>query len=384
MRKKICFVTTIPGTIKQFLLGLALHMIEHHDYDVTFISNDDDYLKSLCNENFHFIPVRMKRGVGFDGVRVIYQLYMIFKKGDYDIVQFATPNASFYASIASRMAGVKNRLYNQWGVRYMGFTGLPRYLTKFMIKAICSNASIIEVESYSIMKFCIEEKLYRPEKASVIWNGSANGVDLKKFDYKMRQEWRCEIREKFGIPEEKIVFGFAGRLNRDKGINELVEAFSIIKNPERATLLLVGDYDDVGISVTPENVDKIEHSDNIIHAPFTKEVEKYFAAMDVFCSLSYREGFGLVVIQAAAMGAPGVVSNVPGQFDTIINGKTGVLAEVKDIMNTKKALEYYMDNPEKIHEYGKNAIKHVQDNYDDTILLEKLANHRDEIIDKNR
>ena len=114
MRKRICFVTTVPITIKAFLLGLANHLIDKYDYDVTFICNDDEYLRSITNENLHFVPVKMKRGIGFDGIGVICKLFNIFKAEKFDIVQYATPNASLYASIAARMAGIKERLYCQW------------------------------------------------------------------------------------------------------------------------------------------------------------------------------------------------------------------------------------------------------------------------------
>ena len=91
--KKICFVTTIPLTIKSFLLGLTKHLIEKENYDVTFMCNDDEVLRDMCNEHLHFIPVKMKRGVGFDGISVINKMTKIFKEQQFDIVQYSTPNA---------------------------------------------------------------------------------------------------------------------------------------------------------------------------------------------------------------------------------------------------------------------------------------------------
>lgn len=380
MTKRICFVTTLAKSYREFLLGLSYHLIEHHNYDVTFICSDDGKIGKVCSKHLHFIPVNMKRGIGFDGPKVIWKMYKIFKREKFDIVLYGTPNGSFYASIASNLAGIKNRLYYNWGLRYQGFTGWKRSLVKAMIKTICSNSSVIEVESYSILDCAIKDGLYKPEKASVIWNGSACGVDLKKFDYNKRPEWRTQIREELGIPESTIVLGFAGRLNKDKGVNELVEAFSGLNKSEDALLLLIGDYDDIGTTITPDNIDRIENSKNIIHIGYTSYLEKYYAALDVFCSLSYREGFGLVVIEAAAMGAPAVVSNVPGQYDTIIENKTGVLAEVKNVDSTREALQFFINHPEKIKEYGENAHVHVVENYDSVKLFDKLAEHRNQLI----
>lgn len=383
MRKRICFVTTVPITIKAFLLGLSNHLIDKYDYDVTFICNDDEYLRSITNENLHFVPVKMKRGIGFDGIGVICKLFNIFKAEKFDIVQYATPNASLYASIAARMAGIKERLYCQWGVRYIDFKGITRVAYRQLVKIMCNNATAIEVESYSILKFSVEDGLYKSEKAQVIWNGSASGVDLKKFDIKKRESWRNEIRTELGIPEDKIVFGYAGRITRDKGINELVDAFVSVNNPEKAVLFLVGDYDNAG-TIRPDVIEKIENSINIKHIPFTNKLERYYAAMDVFCSLSYREGFGLVVIEAGSIGTPGIVSNVPGQFDTIKDGITGVLAEVRNIESIRTCLETFISNPNKAKEMGANAVSYIAENYDSVKLFDKLAKHRNELINKSR
>lgn len=379
MKKRICFVTTLAKSYREFLLGLSNYLIEHHGYDVSFICSDDGKIGSVCNDHLHFIPVTMKRGIGLDGIKVIWQMYRIFKREKFDIVLYGTPNGSFYASFASRFAGIKNRLYYNWGLRYQGFTGWRRALVKQMIKTICSNSSIIEVESFSILETAIKDGLYKREKASVIWNGSACGVDLIKFDYSKRTEWRNKIRTELGIDENTLVFGYAGRLNKDKGINELVEAFACLKE-DNVALLLIGDYDDVGTTITSANINRIEAGKKIKHICYTPNLEQYYAALDVFCSLSYREGFGLVVIEAAAMGAPAIVSNVPGQYDTIIANRTGILAEVKDVESTRRAIQFYIDNPEKVKEYGKNAYEHVVTNYDSIKLFEKLAEHRDLII----
>lgn len=380
--KKICFVTTVPVTIKAFLLGLSEYLIKHDGYDVTFISNDDAQLREMCNEHLHFIPVTMKRGVGFDGISVVSHLVKIFKEQKFDIVQYSTPNASLYASIAAKIANVPCRLYCQWGIRYMGFTGLFRSIFKLIEKLICQNSTVIEVESFSLMNFSLRERLYAKEKASVIWNGSACGVDFAKFDYTQRDLYRERIREELNIAPDEIVFGYAGRITRDKGINELVEAFASAKGNEKAKLLLVGDYDNAG-TMRKDIVDVIENGGNIKHIGWTKNVERYYAAMDVFCSLSYREGFGLVVIEAGAIGTPSIVSDVPGQVDTIINGKTGILAKVKNVQSIRKAIEEYISLPVSIEEMGQAAHKQIKERYDSKILFAKLAEHRNELI-KNR
>ncbi len=129
--KKICFVTTIGSTIRSFLVDFSRYLVEEEGYDVTFISNKDESLYQYTNERIHYIPVAMKRGIAFDGPKVIWQLYKIFKKEKFDIVQYSTKNASTYASIAAWMAGIKCRLYCQWGMMFIALHGLKRLLLKF-------------------------------------------------------------------------------------------------------------------------------------------------------------------------------------------------------------------------------------------------------------
>lgn len=120
--KKICFVTTVSITIKSFLLQFKDYLV-NNDYDVTFICNTDEGMYELCNNQVHYIPVPMKRGVGLEGLSVINKLTRIFRDNKFDIIQYSTPNAALYASIAAKRAKCSNRLYCQWGIRYMGFDG---------------------------------------------------------------------------------------------------------------------------------------------------------------------------------------------------------------------------------------------------------------------
>lgn len=381
--KKICFVTTIEKTIEAFLVDFTYYLVEKENYDVTFICNQNESLAKYCSDRIHFIPVRMKRGISFDAFRVIKELTAIFKREQFDIVQYATPNASFYASIAAKRAGVKNRLYTHWGSRYMGYEGgIGRLVFKTLEKITCKNSTIIETESFSLMDYSIKDGLYPKEKASVIWNGSACGVKIENYDLSNQEAWRRQIRSKYNIPDDAIVFGWCGRITRDKGHNELFAAFrKLNETNKKARLLMVGAYD---------NTETIDHElfkwaqeckEVIFTGPVPgSQVPAMYSAMDVFCSLSYREGFGLVVIEAAAMKLPGIVTDVPGQIDTIVKDETGLLVPAKEIEPVVKAMEYYAKNPEKINEMGEKARRNVEENYEQKQLFKLLAAHRNEII----
>lgn len=378
--KKICFVTTVSITIKAFLLQFTDYLV-NEGYDVTFICNTDESMYELCNDYIHYIPVPMKRGVGFDGLSVISKLTKIFKENNFDIIQYSTPNASLYASIAAKRAGCENRLYCQWGIRYMGFEGgIKRMIFKQIEKIVCQKSSIIECESHSIYNFSIDEKLYPASKGSVIWNGSACGVDFNKFDISKKLSWREETRTKYSFLDEDIVFAFAARLTADKGVNELLEAFlDTEKKYPHVKLLMMGGMDN-NKSLKQELMAEAEKSKNIIFTGNVPNVEEYYAASDVFVAPSYREGFGLVVIEAEAMGLPAIVSNVPGQVDAIKENETGLTCTVRDSKSLENAMIKLIEDTDLRIDLGKKASKYVEDNYEQNKLFGYLKKHRDALI----
>ena len=379
MRKKICFCVTTPGTIRAFLLDLSRYLVEHENYDVTWISGEDETMFTYTGEHIHFLPLKMKRGIAFDGPRIIWQMYRIFKREKFDIVQYSTRNAGTYASIAAWLAGIKVRLYCQWGMMFVAMKGLKRLLLKLDEKLVVSLATVVESESYSMYETAIVHGIYKPEKASVIWNGSACGVNIEKYVLANKPSWRKEVREKFGISDDARVFGYCGRITRDKGLNELFAAFKEVteqpKSKTEAYLMIIGANDNAE-TIDPALFAWAKSSPFVKFTGYTNNVPKYYSALDIFTSLSYREGFGLVVIEAAAMEVPGIVSDALGQRDTIEHMKTGYLVTTHSVDDVVEAMNFYIDNPEKTVEMGINARKAVEEKYEQRELFRRLAAHR--------
>ncbi len=380
--KKICFITTTPVTLKAFVLKTAMYLHQNGDYDITFISSYDEGFKKMLPDYIHYNPIEMKRGVSFDGIKVISKLKKDFKVNKYDIIQYSTPNAALYASIAGKLASIQNRLYCQWGIRYVGFNGIKRIVFKAIEKTICNNSTWIEPDSFGNLNFSIKEGLYKNNKSSVIWNGSANGVDLEKFNLEKKSILRNETRKKLKV-NQSIIIGFVGRLERDKGINELLLAFKEIEKKHDVKLLIVGQID------KPKYLDKqlwewAINNKNIILTGRKNDTEKYYAAMDIFALPSYREGFGTVVIEAEAMGVPVVVTNIPGPTDAMIDGKTGIVVEVKNYQSLKKGIEtLILDNNLRL-EMSNNSTKFVESSFSDKELFKYILKDRDLMISKGK
>ena len=372
---KICFVTTISLTLKSFVLRTAEYLHSTGEFEITMICNPDEEFAKSLPPYITYIPVKMKRGVSFDGLKVIKQLKKIFLEKKFDIVQYSTPNASCYASIAAKKAKIPVRLYCQWGIAYVGFSGFKRIIMKAIEKKTCKCSTWIEPDSKSNLEFAHKEKLYPERIGSVVWNGSACGVDLGKFDYSHRETYRKQIRQKYSIPSNSFVFGFVGRITGDKGINELFEAFKMILKNKEAYLMLIGNPEKTS-TVNNEYYDWAKTSKNVIFCGYTNEVEKYLSAMDCFVLPSYREGFGLGVVEASAMGLPVIVTNIPGPIDAMIPNQTGLIVETKNVNYLYKAMSIYLDDKKLALQHGLNGIRFAKSSFEQACFMSYLLKDR--------
>ena len=378
--KKICFITTIPLTLKCFILKTAEYIHENTDWDISVICDYDKKFGEELPSYIHYYPVKMKRGISFTGVKAVYQMWKIFKKEKFDLIQYATPNASFYASLAGKLSKVQSRLYCQWGLAYVGFSGIKRAIFKTVEKLVCKLSTNIEPDSNSNLVFSHNEKLYLKDIGNVIWNGSACGVDINKFDIKRKQEYRKEIRNRYSILDNDMVYGFVGRITTDKGINELFSAYKkLLEEKKNAHLFMVGNPE-IDKTIDKELYDWIIQQKNIIFVGFTSEVEKYLAAMDLYILPSYREGFGMGVIEAEAMGVPVIVTNIPGPIDAMVENETGLIIEKKNINDLFKAMNKLYKNEEVLNKFSKMANKFAIENFEQQKLFKYIVEDRKKIM----
>lgn len=374
---KICYCTTISLTLKAFILECAKFLHEEKGWDISFICSEDEVFANSLPDYIHYYPVKMRRGINLDGVRAIYEINKICRREKYDIVQYSTPNASLYASIAATMAGIKTRLYCQWGMVYVGFDGFRRKLFRAVERFVCGLSTFVEPDSLSNLKFAREEGLYPEEKSGVIWNGSACGVNLEKFDISKKTGYREAVRAEYNIPPEAFVFGFVGRITRDKGINELLDAFKRIRdNRDDVYLMLVGPAEPD--ATADENlIEWAKRDKNVLFTGFSPRVEQMLSAMDTYILPSYREGFGMGIVEAEAMGVPVIATDIPGPRDAMIPEITGKLIPKGDTAALFDAMQEMLDKPDN---YGENGIAFARERFDQKQFFEYIVEDRERLV----
>lgn len=376
--KKICFITTISLTLQSFVLKTAIFLHKNTDWDITFVCSEDNDFRKILPDYIHYYPIKMERGISLSGIKSTVQLYRFFKREKFDLIQYSTPNASLYASIAGKLAHIPVRLYCQWGIAYVGFTGVKRKLFKAEEKFVCKLSSWIEPDSISNLEFAHKEKLYPQNKGSVIWNGSACGIDLKKFDITKKEKYRTEIRGKYEITDESFVYGFVGRITKDKGINELLESFRNIYNTTDNVKLMIVGPNEIDETINRELYDWSISSNAVIYVGFTSEVEKFLSAMDCYVLPSYREGFGMGVIEAEAMGVPVIVTNIPGPLDAIQENLTGLVVEKANSQSLENAMKCIVTRD--LFLMGNKAHDFVKENFEQSMYMKKTLIDRENLL----
>ncbi len=379
MPSRICIVTTMGSSIENWVVPF-LDAYAKAGIHVTVICNmEETYAQSLMVRYPHVqaVSIQIPRGIKLRGsFSSLWALYKIFRREQFDLVQYSTPNASFYAAVAAFLAGIKVRLYCQWGMVFVSASGLKRRLLRLMEKTICHLSTNIQPDSYGNLEYCRKDRLYSEKKSEVIWNGSAKGVDLSRYDFQLRSDYAQEIRHRYGIDQGDIVLGFVGRLGRDKGCQELFEAFQKLRQEEpRLKLLFVGPIEKED-TIAPLWLHYFYSEEAIIKTGRVADVEKHIAAMDIFVLPSYREGFGMSVVEAEAMGVPVVVTEYPGPVGGMVNGHTGYVIPIKDAQAIEAAVLRLIKNPEMCKRFGENGIALAREKFDSKVFCSKLMENR--------
>ena len=261
-------------------------------------------------------------------LRALSELIRLFRREKPDIVHANTPKASLLGMVAAWICRVPHRIYTVTGLRFETSTGFMRWLLKTMERITCACATKVIPEGQGVKKTLYREHITSKPMA-VLHNGNINGIDLKHFDRTPEVVERAKrIREEVG---GSFTYLFVGRLVRDKGVTELVDAFERvhIEHPE-TRLLLVGTQEPE-LDPLPDRTQRlIADNDAIIEAGWQDDVRPWFVASDLFTFPSYREGFPNVVIQAGALGIPSVVTDINGSNEVIIEGKKGMIIPTRD------------------------------------------------------
>lgn len=378
-KKKICCITTIDATQISFVAD-AMYQFVDKGYEVTLVCDDTARLKREKGDAFRYVDMPMKRGVSISDLLIVpWRFQKFFKREKFDLVQYATPNAGLFASIGAWMAGMPIRLYCQWGIRYVGVSGLMRVILKALEHLTCYLSTDICPASQKNLDFAVSEGLYKAEKAKIIGDGGTIGVDLDKYDLDNKQGCKNEVIAKYPVLKDKIVICSVGRLSRDKGSFELLEAFGRLANERKdVALMMIGDSE----GEWPAHVQEVKNHERVIFTGFTNEVNKYMAACDVLAHPSYREGFSMVIQEAMAMQLAVVTTDIPGPSEVIEEGVSGILVQPRDVDSLYEGLKQMLSDKKRMEQMAIAGRKRCEKLFNRQRMLRLTYQHRMSLLNK--
>jgi glycosyltransferase involved in cell wall biosynthesis len=386
-RRRIAIVTSVPTTLFH-LFSNQIDRIRREGFEVFLISSaGDEWISAGDVEKKYGITIRRvpfhRTFSVFSDLYSLAALCALLARLRLDVIYYCTPKASLLAAIAALLVRVPFRIYSVFGQVYYGKKGVTEkiLLLAELLSCACSHKVILMSESN--LRYMSVKKLCRPDKMGILGRGTNQGVDARgRFNPEnIDRNSALRLRQKLDIPEKTAVIGYMGRLVKEKGIRELVQAWSDIrKGTVPCILLLIGPRKEPRDQL-PQNVfDKIANDPTIRLIEPVPDPESFYAIMDIFILPSYREGFPNVVLEAAAMGLPVITTNAIGCIDSVLDNETGFVVPVMDVDKMKEKINVLLHNPEMRRNMGAKARERVLKDFDCEAITEELMyliNNRD-------
>jgi glycosyltransferase involved in cell wall biosynthesis len=329
---KLIRITTVPISLDKLLEGQLNYMGTY--YEIIAVSSEKEYLERVGKrENVATFHLEMTRKITpFKDLIAVVKLYSFFKKNKPLIVHTHTPKAGIVGMLASKLAGVPNRLHTVAGLPLLEATGIKKKVLNLVEKLTYACATNVYPNSICLSGIIQENNFCNPTKLKVLGNGSSNGIDTSFFNSSLfLAQDNTLLKAKLAIENTDFVFVFVGRMVADKGINELIAAFSRFSSESKnCKLLLVGPLETELDPLKESTLKEIESNPAIISVGYQNDVRPYFAISNCLVFPSYREGFPNVVMQAGAMDLPCIVSDINGCNEIIIHNNNGLIIPVKN------------------------------------------------------
>jgi glycosyltransferase involved in cell wall biosynthesis len=361
----VILVATTPFAVNAFLTN---HIDALSKYcRIILCTNLDAYtlLPSLINSvEIHHIPFARTISLSAD-LKSLVKLVAVVRQVRPTVIHSITPKAGLLAMLAGWLGGVSKRWHTFTGQVWLKKKGFLRIFLKNLDRLIVLMASEVFADSTSQCRFLRDEGVVRDGQISTFGAGSIAGVDILRFfpDPVNREQLRREI----GADQKACVFLFVGRLSKDKGVFDMVQAFMEIATAQREIELWVVGPDEEGL------LHSLQKSTLNCSAPIrwmgeTAKPEQFMSAADVLLLPSYREGFGSVIIEGAACGIPTIAYRIDGVIDAVVDGDSGLLVEVGQLTDFASAMNQLVLDTEWRLRLGIQARKRAIKEFDSKIL----------------
>lgn len=381
---KIIRATTVPESLNVFCHGMLKELSSR--YEVIGLSSSGEALQEVAKrEGVRTIAVPMERHISLKhDIVSLWQLIKVFRKERPTMVHSMTPKAGLLCMIAAWLTRVPVRVHTFTGLVWPTATGLTRKILMATDWLTCACATHIIPEGEGVKNDLLQYDITK-KPIKVLGYGNVRGVDMDL--YSKREEVIRKMEELNLRKPDVFTFLFVGRIVKNKGVDELCQAFDMLSGASSSLrLLLVGPYEDM-LDPISEKSREIIAANKSIEAVGPKrgdELLAYYASADCFVMPSYREGFPNTVLEAGAMGLPSVVTDINGSREIICEGENGIIVPPKDAKALFQAMMRMVRDKSNRERMAGNARKMIADRFEQCYVRKCLYDFYDEILKDNK
>ncbi len=378
MKNKFFIVTTVPISLS-FFKGQLRFLSQ--EFEICAISSQPENLVNFGKQEgvrTYCVPMRREISLWRDLISLFY-LISFFVRERPKIVHGNTPKASLLSMLAAKLTGIPVRIYMCHGLRYQGCGGIIRKVLMCMERISCFCATNVIAVSQGVERTLVLDRICPKRKCKVIGFGSANGINLDLFNPEKIS--KLEIRKHLNIPNSAFMFLFVGRIVKDKGIDELVWAFNKLSQfRSDIFLILVGSEERSLNPISMHSREIIESSSNIYAVGQQFDVKPYMVSSNIFVLPSYREGFGMVLMEAGALNMPAITTDIIGCNEIIVQGENGIVIPSKNKLALYNAMKYAVENPCELQRMASNARSMIASRYEQKMVWNALLKEYQTIL----
>ncbi len=385
-KKKIIRACTVSLSIDFF--DEIMRRLRGDGYEMVALTSPGPELDKLKEEGFHCIEVEMERHISpIKDLKSLLKMIGVFRKEKPYMVHSMTPKAGLLCMMAGWLTGVPVRVHTFTGLVWPTSTGLKRKILMTTDKILCACATHIIPEGKGVMDDMRSGGITK-KPLKVLGHGNVMGVDMERFNPK---RFASELNTNDtnltnNLPVEKdrpFTFLFVGRIVGDKGVNELVEAFTKIHDKyEHTKLVLVGRYEENLDPVKPLTLQRIKANPAIdaCGPKYGDDLLKEYVKADCFVMPSYREGFPNTPMEAGAMGLPNIVTDINGSREIVVDGENGLIVPPRTVQPLYEAMERILTDNVLREKMMQNARPMIQSRFERSFVQDCLIKYYKEIM----
>ncbi|MGN7861652.1 glycosyltransferase [Microbacterium sp. 22303] len=369
-------MVTAAVTARLFMRGYVEFLAES-GYEVTLVADDVSEIgEALAGLGVATVALPMRRDPSLvHDVRSLTRMIALIRRIRPDGVIYATPKASLLTSIAARLLHVPVRIYELWGIRFETATGAARIVFRGIERVIASSSTAIVANSASLAERAVSLGITTSDRVEVPASGSSHGVDAEYFSPDAPHAGLDADTARFFEENPGRTIGYVGRLHPDKGVGVLLDAAERVYSEGTAVRVVLVGGNEGATSLGRQNLP-------VHRTGEAADVRPYLAAFDVLVLMSLREGFPNVVLEAAAMRVPAIVSDSTGCVDSVAPGETGVVVPAGDADQLAHVMTELLAESELLHIMGDRARERAIRDFEPRRVWGALAAHLDrQLID---